>query len=120
MYIQNRSIPMVIILSLVTCGIYSLVWLYQTSQEVSNTVGDSDSPGVELLLCIVTCGIYTIYWWYKYSKKLVTLSERIGVSPTDNSLICLLLSIFGLGIVSMGIMQSQINDLAGHVSNGQM
>ena len=88
MYIQNRSIPMVIILSLVTCGIYSLVWLYQTSQEVSNTVGDSDSPGVELLLCIVTCGIYTIYWWYKYSKKLVTLSERMFPPPITASFAC--------------------------------
>ena len=119
MYIRNRSIPMIIILSLVTCGIYGLIWLYQTSQEVSNTLGDGDSSGLEVLLCVITCGLYTIYWWYKYSKKLVLLSQKMGAAVTDNSLICLLLSVFGLGIISMGIMQSQINDLAGFVSNGQ-
>ena len=39
MYITNRSVETTIILSIVTCGIYYYVWMYQTSQEVNNTIG---------------------------------------------------------------------------------
>ena len=113
MYIQNRSIPMVIILSIVTCGIYFYIWIYQVSLEINNTLGHSqESAGLEVLFSILTCGIYTISWFYKYAKKLVTLSENMGAPVTDNSLVCLLLPIFGLQVVSQGIMQSQINMLA--------
>ena len=34
--LQNRSIAMVIILGLVTCGIYPLYWLYQTATGLEN------------------------------------------------------------------------------------
>ncbi|MCI8650521.1 MAG: DUF4234 domain-containing protein [Anaerotruncus sp.] len=113
MYIQKKSIPMIIILSLVTCGIYYLFWLYQTTTEVNNTVGDtSESAGMELVLILVTCGIYSLYWYYKYCKKLVRLCEQVGAPQTDNSLVCLILAVFGFSIVSGAIMQSQINMLA--------
>ena len=36
MYITNRSVATTIILSIVACGIYYYVWMYQTSQEVNN------------------------------------------------------------------------------------
>ena len=32
MMLQNRSIPLVIIFGLITCGIYPLYWLYQTAK----------------------------------------------------------------------------------------
>ena len=83
---------MVIILSIVTCGIYFYIWIYQVSLEINNTLGHSqESAGLEVLFSILTCGIYTIYWFYKYAKKLVTLSENMGAPVTDNSLVCLLL-----------------------------
>ena len=119
MYIQNKSIPMVIILSIVTCGIYYLIWMYQTSEEVNNTLGDTrDGPGLEVLLTIVTCGIYGLYWLYKYNQKLVRLGNNMGVSLSDNSIICLVLAIFGLTVVALGIIQSQINELADKGAGG--
>ena len=110
---------MVIILSIVTCGIYYLIWMYQTSEEVNNTLGDTrDGPGLEVLLTIVTCGIYGLYWLYKYNQKLVRLGNNMGVSLSDNSIICLVLAIFGLTVVALGIMQSQINELADKGAGG--
>ena len=101
MYIQNKSIPMVIILSIVTCGIYYLIWMYQTSEEVNNTLGDTrDGPGLEVLL------------------TMVRLGNNMGVSLSDNSIICLVLAIFGLTVVALGIMQSQINELADKGAGG--
>jgi len=59
---QVRSPALVIILSIVTCGIYAWYWIYKMSEELQRATGKSTiSPGVELLLCIVTCGIYPIY-----------------------------------------------------------
>jgi len=53
---QVRSPALVIILSIVTCGIYAWYWIYKMSEELQRATGKSTiSPGVELLLCIVTC-----------------------------------------------------------------
>ena len=114
MYIRNKSIPMVIILSLVTCGIYYYVWMYQTSEEINNSLGDTqENSGLEILLTIITCGIYGLYWLYKYNHKILRLATNMGKPVSDNSVICIVLAIFGFMIVSQGIMQSQINFLAG-------
>ena len=113
MYIQNKSIAMVILLSIFTCGIYYYIWMYQTSQEINNTLGEvGDSAGMEVLLSIVTCGIYGIYWLYKYNQRLNRLTANMGFPTSDNSVVCIVLAIFGLIVVSQGIMQSQINFLA--------
>jgi len=105
----------VILLSIVTCGIYYLYWIYAMSDEVNRSIGDNTdlSPATELLLSIVTCGLYTIYWYYKFGKKLVQLAGMRGTYVTDNSLVCVLLSIFGFGIISAAILQSQYNQLMG-------
>lgn len=101
---------MVILLSIVTCGIYYYIWMYQTSEEVNNTIGDtSESAGTEVLLTIITCGIYGYYWIYKYNRKVYQLATNVNLTASDNSLVCIILAIFGLAIVSQGIMQSQIN-----------
>lgn len=108
---------MVIILSLVTCGIYYYVWMYQTSQEINNSLGDmSENPGLEILLTILTCGIYGFYWLYKYNHKILRLSGNMQKTISDNTVICVLLAIFGFAIVSQGIMQSQINFLSGDIT----
>ncbi len=117
MYIQNKSIPMVIILSLVTCGIYYYVWMYQTSQEINNSLGDTnENSGLEILFTFLTCGIYGFYWIYKYNHKILRLASNMQKTVSDNTVVCVILSIFGFMIVSQGIMQSQINFLAGDVT----
>ena len=52
--LKNRSIAVVIILSLVTCGIYGLYWIYATAQELENEgkSGSSMSPVVLLIVCL--------------------------------------------------------------------
>ena len=58
-----------------------------------------------IVLSIVTCGIWGIFCFWKYSKKLYAMGAE------DNSLITVLLAVFGLPIISLCIMQSSINDL---------
>ena len=61
--IKKRNIAVCIILSIVTCGIYGLYWLYQLTEDTNALTGDANatSGGMVILLSIVTCSIYL---WY--------------------------------------------------------
>lgn len=104
----QRSIGVSILLSIVTCGIYAYYWMFKMTQEITDYNNENANPGVELVLSLVTCGIYYIYWNYKMGKRIAQ-----ACSPSsDNSILYLILAIFGLGIVSMAIMQSSMNNIA--------
>lgn len=105
MNMRKRSIVSIVILSLITCGIYLLVATYQIYSDINYASKENDSALTDILLGIVTCGIWSIYCYYKYSKKLVNLGTD------DNSIINVILGIFGFGIVSVCIMQNDINHL---------
>lgn len=109
---QNIRNPVaVLLLSIVTCGIYGLYTVYKISLEVSCYNGDhSVDPALEVVLCIVTCGIYNIYWTYKYAKLINGLQIKTGVPyPSDISLPALLLSVFGFFVVSLMLLQTELN-----------
>lgn len=112
--IKKRSIAMCIILSIVTCGIYALYWFYSMTKEVASTNNReyTTSGGTAILLTLVTCGIYSFYWSYKMGKALDDINATRGRRPADRSIVYLLLSIFGLGIVSWVLIQSELNNLA--------
>ena len=59
----------------------------------------------------VNCGIYTYYWMYKQGEKIDAINQARGKNTSNSGLIYLLLSIFGLGIISYVLMQDSINKL---------
>ena len=67
---------------------------------------------LQIVLSIVTCGIYGIYWYYKMGKTLKAAGDKNGVAIEDNSVLYLILGIFGLGIVGYCLMQSDLNKMA--------
>jgi len=82
--------------------------MYKVTQEITEYNNENANPGIELLLSLVTCGIYYYYWNYKMGKRI---AQARGTS-SDDSILFLILAIFGLGIVSLAIMQSQMNNIA--------
>ncbi|MFO7636777.1 MAG: DUF4234 domain-containing protein [Clostridia bacterium] len=111
--IRKRSIAEVILLSIVTCGIYMFYWYYAFASDIKTTLNDdSINPELDLVLCILTCGIYTIYWMYKYGKLLSTCQERAGKPVEDNAILYLVLQLLGIGIVNLALMQSSYNNLS--------
>ncbi|WP_010250867.1 DUF4234 domain-containing protein [Acetivibrio cellulolyticus] len=107
----QRNVGVGILLSIVTCGIYSLYWMYKVTQEITEYNHENANPGMELVLSLVTCGIYSIYWNYKMGKRILQARLNSGSSASDDSILYLILSIFGLGIVSLAIMQNNMNNL---------
>lgn len=110
--VRERSVGLAIILSLITCGLYGLYWIYALTNEIGVLSGDrSFTGGKTLLLCIITCGIYTLFWYYQVGSQLMQVQSNYGEIPKDDSLLYLLLGIFGFGIVSIAIAQSNVNKL---------
>lgn len=108
---ENRSVVKLIILSVITCGIYYLYWQYKIAEELKLYLGDeSIKPGLDLFLCII-CAPYIIYWYYKYGKLVAEAQRYAGLPAEDNSILYVILSIFGLVIVNAAIMQSSMNKL---------
>ncbi len=108
--VPNRSIPLAIILSLVTCGLYSLYWFVVMTDE-ANSVSDETATGgaLSLVLTLITCGLYGIYWNYQMGKKLYDAGVKNNVAISDNSVLYLILSLFGLGIVNYCLIQNDLN-----------
>lgn len=108
--IKNRNIAMQVILSILTCGIYGLYWFITMTDE-SNVLSDEKtaSGGMAILLTLVTCGIYSFYWNYKMGQKLNLAGRKYNKSISDNSVLYLVLSLFGLTIVNYCLIQSDLN-----------
>ena len=66
---DDRSLALYIVLSLVTCGIYSFWFIHSIAEDLNIACeGDGEeTPGLAqyILLSIITCGIYNIWWIYK-------------------------------------------------------
>ena len=104
---------MVIILSLITCGIYGIYWFVKMTDEAKQlSSSDNAGGGLAFVYTLITCGIYTIYWNYKMGKNMYEAGQKYGINIEDNSVIYLVLSLFGLGIVSECLMQNDLNKFA--------
>jgi hypothetical protein len=109
---EKREPMMVVLFTLLTCGFYGWYWLYTTITEVKNALGREDiNPGMEILLVFVTCGIYGFYLYYKYPQLMLEMQDRAGRPRNDITMMSLLLAIFGLAIISIPIMQSELNNI---------
>lgn len=126
----DRSIILYILLTLVTCGIYSWYFIYCLARDV-NTVcaGDGQKTnglGMYILLSIVTCGIYPIIWMYGLGNRLAANGSRYGMNFQENGTTVLLwylvgILLCGIGpLVAMNIVIKNTNSLctAYNIRNG--
>lgn len=102
----DRSLLVYILLSLLTCGIYSWYFIYRLAQDVNVACeGDGSSTSglaVFLLLSLITCGIYPIFWWYSLANRLAANAPRYGLHFQENGTTVLLWYVFGVLICGIG------------------
>lgn len=105
--IQKRDLVKAIILSIVTCGIYSIYWFISLTNEINTLSGNEGdtSGGTAFLLSLVTCSIYSYYWAYKMGEKRDAMDGR----NNSSGILYLVLSLFGFSIVVYALLQDSIN-----------
>ena len=105
--IKRRSIAKAIVLSLVTCGIYSIYWFVRLTNDMNQASGrEYDTKGVAAyLLSLITCGIYGCFWAYKMGEK----RDIIANENASSNILYLVLYFFGLGLVTNCLLQDALN-----------
>ena len=112
--VKERDIALCIVFDIFSCGLYGIYWFICLTDETNNASNSTGTTGgMAFLLSLVTCGIYTFYWMYKQGEKLDSAKAARGLESSGNSsVIYLILSLFGLGIVAYALMQNDLNKLA--------
>lgn len=111
--VKEKNIAICIILTIVTCGIYGIIWFVSLQDDINTLSGDfRTSGGMAFLFTIVTCGIYTFFWMYNQGARIDNIKANRGIPSSNSDVLYLILSVLGLGIVSWCLMQNEINNLS--------
>lgn len=111
---EKRDLVKMVLLTVITCGIYGLVWMYNIGNDIAALRGDGQpKPLTDLLLSMVTCGVWYLYVSYQWAKLLNEVQAQRGKRVDDNfPLLCLILTVFSVGIVNQALMQHMLNEMA--------
>lgn len=119
--IKRRSLLTLILLSIITCGIYGIIFWYNYSDDMNRICqGDgkiTQNYIIVILLSFITCGIYYWIWLYGMGNRLSENAPRYGVNFQENGTTVLLWMILGsllCGIgsfVAMHILIKNMNEL---------
>lgn len=109
---QKRSIATVIILGIVTCGIYSLYWLYTTAQALEDEghSGKGISPTVLVVVSLFFPYIGYLLFGMAANDNLNSIKTQRGLYTSDNKVVYMILG-FIIPIVLVGLVQNEINNL---------
>jgi len=107
---EKREPVMVLVLTFVTCGIYGFYEIYKVSSELRDALGRQDiNPTLDIVLGIVTCGLYFIYLAYRYPQLILEMQDRVRLPRNDISLVSIILAVCGLSMVSIFMIQTELN-----------
>ena len=94
---KRRDPLMVAVLSIVTFGIYALVWYVKTKNEMNRR--GANIPTAWLIIIPIA----NIYWMWMYCVGVETVTKGAMSAPLA------FLLLFFLGVIGMAIVQSSLN-----------
>ena len=97
---ERRDFVKMLLLSIVTLGIYSIYWQYLFVKDLKKVAGDDAIRGYvsALLMPIVTFGIYSLYYLYAMSEAVNKAQNLRGIpGERMNSGLYLLICFIPLG-----------------------
>ena len=109
--IKEKNIILCVILSLITCGIYGIIWFVSMTDDMKKASGDESlSGGMALVLTLVTCGIYGFFWAWNMGKANKLAKARHNMPNTgSDEVVYLLLYIFGFSWIVYILVQLDLN-----------
>ena len=107
------SIPLYLIVTLLTCGLFNLYWNYLQMEACNDLLKRTEFKfGYWVLFSFLTCGIYHIFYQYKMGSALVEIQSNYNKSLFDGlPVISVVVTVLGLSIVVDCIHQHEINKL---------
>jgi hypothetical protein len=101
-----RNSVMVLVYSVLSCGIYQMIWMVSICNEMKAYLQRDEPNGVKvLLLGMVTCGIYFLYWMFASAGPAIQeMQQRAGIANPTNPGIMLLIPYYGVIV-----MQEELN-----------
>jgi len=107
------SIPLYLILTLATCGLFDLYWNYRQMLSCNYLLKRKEFDFILwLILSLVTCGIYHVFYQYKMGQAIVEIQKNNNKKIFENlPIISVLVTVVGLSIIVDCIHQEEINKL---------
>jgi hypothetical protein len=117
--IQRREPGLVLVLSIITFGIYLPFWYHGIYEDLKTLDGRTPTGHgfwLDFLFVILTFAIYGIWVDYQISQQIAEFEERNDLGPVqDTSIIAVILDVasyftaFFTNFVTSAIQQDQIN-----------
>ena len=109
------SIPLYLILTLVTLFLFNLYWNYRQMEACNDLLGRREfSWLVWFALCLLTCGLYHLYYQYKMGAAINDIQDQEGLRVSEGlPLLSVVAAIVGFGVVADCIHQHEINRIVG-------
>ncbi|NLV48479.1 MAG: DUF4234 domain-containing protein [Clostridiaceae bacterium] len=109
---ETRNPLLMIVLSIVTCGIYQIVWLFMVSNEINRAAGEKKVDPMIFFLLGLLCFPLVYVGLYKIDESVFELNTRFGLPAEKHFILWLLLSLVGVGFLFMQYqVQEQLNTL---------
>ncbi|MDF2906282.1 MAG: hypothetical protein K0R34_1603 [Herbinix sp.] len=125
--IKHRDFVLMVILSIITCGIYGIIFWYSYSDDMNKVCyGDGKETKnylIVILLSIITCGIYYWIWNYNLGNRLSENAPRYGLRFNEDGTTILLWMLLGSLLCGLGSLYAQyllvrnMNSLADSFNN---
>lgn len=117
--IQRREPALVLVLSIITFGIYLPFWyhgIYEDLQKLDGRTPTGHGFWLDFLFVLLTFAIYGIWVDYQISRQIADFEDRSGLGPAqDTSVIAIILDVasyftaFVTNFVTSAIQQDQLN-----------
>ena len=113
---QVRNPVTIILLSIITCGIYALYWYWVTKDQI-NKLADKEIIGSGLLILSWFCFPIILYVWYKWDLALQDIGQQKNVRYNSNFILWVVLAVVaGFGNF---VMMFQVQDTLNRVYGGE-
>lgn len=115
--IKERGMVSYVILSVLTLGIYHIVFWTKLSKDVNALCEGDGKKTMKYVFCwllnIVTLGIFSFVWKYKLAKRLQNNAARYDLRISESGALVVVLSIvFAFFPVAQAVLVKNFNALA--------
>lgn len=104
----RRNVGSCVILTILTGGIFGIVWLTKLCKDLNRLHGDENPVGGEVLMFLFV-PFYSVYWGYAKGKQMYEDSKKRGGNLTDRKYIYLIMNLMLMQLFTLGFIQTQLN-----------